>query len=211
MNFEVRMIRIKNHEVSEKYAKYCAPSWEGFNLKFYDAVTPDTLKNQRGMTFKNTANKTITDTEKACFYSQYNLWKQCARENQPYLILEHDALLIKPEAIHFNPNLFVQYFGQHAMEAVMFHPSFCRRLVIHLQKNVVTGGPMSLVDTMLGYGSTYQSDKGIPHSRFQGRYAPVKSVLDPKIGNTIDHPNKNIKDRISDPIQAELFEMISLS
>jgi len=32
----------------------------------------------------------------ACFLSHYSLWKKCANQNKPFMILEHDALFIKP-------------------------------------------------------------------------------------------------------------------
>ena len=150
MFFKTRMIRIKDNEVSEKYAEHCSKSWFGFDLRYSDAVTPETLHEQSGLTFGVRGNgRELTDTEKACFYSQYNLWKKCAVENVPILVLEHDALLIYPEVIQFNPYLFVQFLGQHSMEAVMYHPRFARRLIQHCDKNKVSG-PMQLVDQLLG-------------------------------------------------------------
>ena len=113
--FKTIMIRIPNNPVSERYAQKASASWEGFNLRYYDAITPETLSAQSGLTFGKRGNdRELTDTEKACFYSQYNLWKKCAVENVPILILEHDAWLQKPSAINFNPDLQVQFFGQHA-------------------------------------------------------------------------------------------------
>lgn len=32
----------------------------------------------------------------ACAVSHYRLWEQCADDDQPYIILEHDAVLLKP-------------------------------------------------------------------------------------------------------------------
>ena len=32
----------------------------------------------------------------ACFLSHYELWKRCAADDEPYLILEHDAIFIRP-------------------------------------------------------------------------------------------------------------------
>jgi hypothetical protein len=210
MDFEVRMIRVKGDPVSEAYADFCAPSWKGFNLKFYNAVTPDTLKHQRGVTFGLKKNKhPLSETEKACFYSQYNLWKECALAKKPYLILEHDGLLLKPSAIHFNPHLMVQFFGQHAMEAVMFHPDFCHMLVKHLAIHPMDSGPMALVDTMLGYFNIReQSRYGLPHARYQGKNAPVKSVLDPTVGNTVKH-KQTVVDRVQNG-DGDLFYIIDL-
>ena len=209
MIFKTRMIRIKGNEVSEKYAGYCKNSWSGFDLRFYDAITPKTLHEQSGLTFGKRGNgRDLTNTEKACLYSQYNLWKKGAIENVPILVLEHDAFLEKPSAIEFNPHLMVQFFGQHSMEAVMYHPSFCRQLIDYCNKNPVSG-PMNLVDELLGFfkkGS--QSRHALPHARYQGKLAPVKSVIDPNIGTTVDHFGSTL-DRLESG-DADLFRLVSL-
>lgn len=208
MNFKTIMIRIKDDPVSKAYAKYCAHSWQGFDIRYYDAVTPDTLDLQSGLKFGKKGKRDLTDKEKACLYSQYNLWKKCAIENRPILILEHDAWLENPGPITFNPHLEVQFFGQHAMEAVMFHPRFAKRLMKHCSKNAVTG-PMSLVDGLLGYFNRLsQSRHALPHARYMGRLAPVKSVLDPNIGNTIDH-SETVVDRVRNG-DGDLFKLIDL-
>ena len=202
------MIRDPNNPVSKAYSEFCEPSWYGFDLQFYDAVIPDTLYKQKGILFGTKSNgRYPSDTEKACFYSQFNLWKQSALENKPVLILEHDALLKKPHYIHFNPNLAVQYFGQHAMEAVMYHPKFCNALVTEAGRKPMKTGPMGFVDHMLCYTRTKQSRYGMPHARYQGRSAPVKSVIDPNIGNTIKH-DTDIKERLK--VDHDLFVEIDL-
>lgn len=208
MIFKTIMIRMSQDSTSMKYSNICARTWEGFNLRYYEAVTPDTLSEQSGLTFGKRGNgKELTDTEKACFYSQYNLWKKCFTEQIPLLILEHDAYLMKPSVINFNNNLEVQFFGQHAMEAVMFHPRFCQRLLKHVEKNEVTG-PMTLVDGLLGYFNVKeQSRYGIPHARYMGKSAPVHSVIDPKLGTTVQHPSGTTRDRLKK--DADLFRLVS--
>ena len=209
MNFKTRMIRINKDNLSSKYADYCAKSWFGFNLRFQDAVTPETLNEQSGLTFGTRADgRELTDTEKACFYSQYNLWKKCAIEKSPILVLEHDALLKKRSAIHFNPHLYVQFFGQHSMEAVMYHPAFCTQLLKYCAQNEVTG-PMNLVDNLLGFfkkGS--QSRHALPHARYQGKFAPVRSVIDPNLGTSVDHDGSTL-DRLKMG-DDDLFEIVDL-
>ena len=209
MNFKTRMIRIKGNNVSEKYANYCNKSWFGFDLRYYDAITPETLDKQSGLTFENRKNgRPMTDTEKACLYSQYNLWKKCAIEKVPLLVLEHDAYLMEKGAINFNPYLMVQYFGQHSMEAVMYHPAFCRTLINYCSKNPVSG-PMQLVDHLLGYFKiSAQSRHSLPHARYQGKFAPVKSVIDPNIGTTVDH-NGSTLDRLNSG-DRDLFKIVKL-
>lgn len=191
-DFKIYMIRIKDHEVSEKYANHCVKSWNdaGFEVEFYDAITPDTLHLHSGIRFGRKGNpmRHITDTEQACFYSQWNLWKQCADEGVPYLILEHDAWLEKPSWIEFRDQFQVQYMGEHAMEAVMFHPEFCEKIMKYTSDKSVTG-PMHTVDTILGHTMAGKHNNALPHARLLGPEAPVRSVIDPTLGTTVDHPN----------------------
>ena len=208
-NFKTIMIRVKGNDISEAYAGHCSKSWTGFNLRYWDAVTPNTLSQQSGLTFGKRGNGAeLTDTEKACFYSQYHLWKKCATEKKPILILEHDAWLQNSAPINFNPSLQVQYFGQHAMEAVMFHPVFCQKILDHVSNNPVTG-PMTLVDGLLGYFRVKeQSRYGLPHARYMGKLAPVHSVIDPSIGTTVTHQSGTTVDRLKE--DEDLFRLVEL-
>lgn len=209
MIFKTIMIRVKDNPISETYANYCRQSWDNFDLRFYDAVTPKTLSEQSGLTFDTRANgRELTDTEKACFYSQYNLWKKCAVENVPILVLEHDAWLVTPGAIQYDPHLMVQFFGQHAMEAVMFNPKFARRIVKHCDTHPVSG-PMQLVDQLVGYfNKKTQSRNALPHSRYMGPLSPVKSVIDPRLGTTVAH-NGTTADRLKK--DGDLFKIVNLT
>ncbi len=124
------------------------------------------------------------------------------------LLLEHDAWLENPSAIQFNPYLDVQFFGQHSMEAVMFHPRFAKKLIIHCNNNPVSG-PMNLVDKLLGFfNKGEQSRYSLPHARYQGMLAPVKSVIDPSLGNTIDH-HGSTADRLKTG-DADLFKIVDV-
>jgi len=208
------MIRCKGELLSETYYEYCKASWEYTDLKVYDAVTPHTLADQNGkITFGRRNNRDLTDTEKACFYSQYNLWHKCAFENFPILILEHDAFCVNPSPIRFNPNLMVQYFGQHSMEAVMYHPAFAKKLVEYCDNpdNTVTG-PMKLVDSMLGlFNLGAQSRYAWPHARYQGQMAPVKTIIDPDKGSTVVHNNGGTTvDRLKRG-DRDLFKIVNLN
>jgi|TARA_R110000782_G_scaffold2315_5_gene9237 hypothetical protein len=216
-NFKTIMIRIKGDVVSEKYVRYCKDSWTGFGLRYFDAITPKDLPNiksmlepgQKELTFGKRGNGVdLTDTEKACFYSQYKLWLKCANENVPILVLEHDAWCAKPGHISYNPHLQVQFFGQHAMEAVMFHPEFCKKIINHVSKNPVSG-PMTLVDGLLGYFNRgEQSRYGIPHARYMGKLAPVHSVIDRSIGTTVTHPSGTTVDRLKK--DGDLFRVVTI-
>jgi hypothetical protein len=212
MNFKTIMIYVDDDPVSKAYVDTVRTSWDGFGLQFYKAVTPLTLDQQSGLTFGQRGSsgkpRDLTNTEKACLYSQYNLWRKCAIENVPILILEHDALCVRPQQIKFNPHLDVQFLGQHAMEAVMFHPRFAKRIVRYCENNEVTG-PMQLVDGLLGYFNRgEQSRYGRPHARYMGPNAPVRSVIDPLIGTTVQHDGTTV-DRLEK--DRDLFEIVNIS
>lgn len=211
MDFKTIMITVDN-PLSKAYAAYVEESWNGFNLKYYDAVTPKTLDKYSDLEFgrrgRSNNPRELTDTEKACFYSQYNLWKKCATENTPILILEHDALCVNHKAIRFNPDLDVQFFGQHSMEAVMYNPRFAKLLVEYCKVRSVTG-PMNTVDNLLGYFNIGQQSRyGRPHARYMGPKAPVVTVIDPNLGTTVDHKGTTL-DRLTK--DRDLFRIVNIS
>lgn len=94
------IIRLKNNEISERYAEECVLQAKKFNVKveYFDAIN--------GIEYQQHLEKLkITPRYKfkkgragvfGCFLSHYYLWQQCAKENLPYLILEHDGYFIRP-------------------------------------------------------------------------------------------------------------------
>ena len=111
------IIRIDGNEVSETMARRCAEScdavampWDYFsavdgvsgNLVFKDF--PDILKLIR------VTNKTLTVAEVACFLSHFLLWVKCAEQDEPIVILEHDAIMVRPYTVHPFFNV-ISYLG----------------------------------------------------------------------------------------------------
>jgi len=64
---------------------------------FFDAVTPDQAREHvhhyDEKEFFLNSGRYATETEIACYASHLALWKQCAEDREPYLILEDDAKL----------------------------------------------------------------------------------------------------------------------
>jgi glycosyl transferase family 25 len=94
------IIRLKNNSISEKYAAECVEQAKNFNInvELFDAINGleyqrhlDKLKIKPRYKFKKGRAGVF-----GCFLSHYYLWKQCAAENIPYVILEHDGYIIKP-------------------------------------------------------------------------------------------------------------------
>ena len=67
------------------------------SFEFFDAVTPRTsashIKGYDEHEFIANCGRAATDTEIACYASHLELWRQCAREDEPFLVLEDDAHL----------------------------------------------------------------------------------------------------------------------
>ena len=94
------IIRLKNNEISEVHANECVEQAAkfGVEVEYYDAINGnnyeshlDQLKINPRYKFKKGRVGVF-----GCFLSHYYLWRNCAVENVPYLILEHDGYFIKP-------------------------------------------------------------------------------------------------------------------
>jgi glycosyl transferase, family 25 len=92
------IIRLKNNSISEKYAAECVEQASTFNIhvEYFDAING--LEYQRHLDQLKIRPKYKFKKGKAgvfgCFLSHYYLWKKCADENVPYVILEHDGYFI---------------------------------------------------------------------------------------------------------------------
>ena len=114
------IITLLDNSLSKRAAINCADSTD-FPVQVFEAVTPqrvDTLMFDHGikwtypweqstMDFKSGLELSPYQTANnyariACFLSHYLLWKKCHEENEPLLVLEHDAIFNKalnPEPI----------------------------------------------------------------------------------------------------------------
>lgn len=219
-NFKIIMIVVKDNELSEGYHECARHSWRGMGITRFDAITPETLPETEEKYKLKFTKKGITLTEKACFYSQYILWRKCALENHPILVLEHDAWLVDPRPIEYNPYMMVQFYGQHAMEAVLYHPTFAKMLVSRITENFVEGlgnrvvesGPMATVDGLLGYTKMHRQSKfALPHVRMLGKLSPVKSLIDPERGTSVNHQVGYTVKRLMVEKDRELFKLVDLN
>ena len=97
--FEIYMISMEHHPISEMYKREVLPSWKGYEVNQFEAVTPKDLYKKTKIDFGfKTAGKRreFTSTEKAVWYSHFELWCKCIKIKKPILILEHDSKLVKP-------------------------------------------------------------------------------------------------------------------
>jgi GR25 family glycosyltransferase involved in LPS biosynthesis len=111
-------IVIKNNQVSNKGYNELVKSSERvgnhFVIEKFEAVTPETVdaiiqkfsvewtwphtgsvRDEKTGILKNGYGGRDPKRRKACGMSHYLLWKQCAEDNEPMLIFEHDAIFIE--------------------------------------------------------------------------------------------------------------------
>ena len=112
------VIYVKGNSVSEKGANVCITSSKkvknNFEVVLFEGVTPDMAKTVmvgNGLKWKypwqgqETDLKTglvksayqtkIPENRIACAMSHWLLWKKCVNDDQPMLIMEHDAVFVK--------------------------------------------------------------------------------------------------------------------
>jgi len=94
------IITLSGNEISEKHSKECIEQANLFNIdaEVFDAVNG--LEWEKHAAKFNLKPRYKFKKGRAgvygCFLSHYYLWRKCALENRPFLILEHDGFFIKP-------------------------------------------------------------------------------------------------------------------
>lgn len=121
-NYETKVesafiIRIKDNAISEELAQRCADSCEAVEMpyQFYSAVDGTSSEliitdNHPILKLVKLTNEFLSKGEVACFLSHFLLWVKCVEIDKPIVILEHDAVMIRPYLIHPFMNI-VSYLG----------------------------------------------------------------------------------------------------
>ena len=94
------IIRLKNNSISEHHAKECVEQAKKFNIdvEYFNAINGLEYPTHLAL-LKLTPRYKFKKGRAGvygCFLSHYYLWKKCAEDNVPYLILEHDGYFIRP-------------------------------------------------------------------------------------------------------------------
>ena len=104
---KARVITLLDDHYSTEVAERCIAS-ANIPVEMFMAVTPDEAKGYManydlewtwGAGYKGMIHKPYGGdhwSRVACFLSHYLLWLQCARGDSDYLILEHDAVFVRP-------------------------------------------------------------------------------------------------------------------
>lgn len=94
------IIRLKDNIFSSDIAEDCVVEAQkyGHTVQYFDALTgadADNLFLNENIFQYPKKLKHNTSGVKGCFASHYVLWKRCVETNIPFLILEHDAFMIR--------------------------------------------------------------------------------------------------------------------
>lgn len=126
------IIRIKGHEVSEELAKRCSESCSGCGMphEFWDAYDgtggkisfPD--HHNVIMDTVRVTNHHLTSQEICCLLSHISLWAKCVVQDKPMVILEHDAIMVRPYLKHeiFNSIAYLGCIKQFGGWEMYFTP-----------------------------------------------------------------------------------------
>ncbi len=162
------IITIKNNDISEALSARCAKSCETVGQPYsvweaYDGTREEIRKPSNHSDILDLIKITdhyATRGEVACALSHISLWAHCAKIDRPIVILEHDAVMLKPYLKHevFNS---IGYLGckeqvengwpvmltpPHASEGPNYHfmcrahaysidPVIAKNLLAHVIKN----------------------------------------------------------------------------
>lgn len=114
------IIYMPNVAISVQMAERCletcqsvgqkAELFEGFDGTSGEVKVPKHLENQSWIKWLKVTDHFQSPTEIACSLSHIALWVKCMEIDQPLVILEHDAIMIKPYKVHSFYNA-ISYLG----------------------------------------------------------------------------------------------------
>lgn len=79
---------------------YPATLWQGFDGTGSDLIVPPQVINQGWYRWLKITDHYQSMAEVACSLSHISLWVRCMELDQPIVILEHDAIMVKPYTQH---------------------------------------------------------------------------------------------------------------
>ncbi len=195
-NIKCYSIVIDGDDRSEYYFNYCKPSWEneGISVEKFKAVVPADIRRKKELRFskyssavkyvKRGIKAEITETEKACFYSHFYLWKESVFLNKPILVLEHDSFLESPNNLWYEDKYGIIFYDKAAMGSYIIHPDIAKKLIDYVYSIYISVGPYALIyffGVKFGYTDSIVNDR---HPKF---IPASNQVLSNKYGNTISH------------------------
>lgn len=123
------IITIKGNEISESMARRCLDScnqigqqaeifqaFDGTEKLNSEIIVPDHAVGKTWLSWVKLLNFTLSKAEICCFLSHFSLWCKCIEQDQPLVILEHDAVMLQRFDEHPAINSIV-YLGSNEMVA----------------------------------------------------------------------------------------------
>lgn len=114
------IIHVPGNDISVNMAQRCLASckklnynaslYEGFDGTGSELKIPEHCKNQSWYKWLKVTDHYQSLAEIACSLSHISLWVKCMELDRPIVILEHDAIMVKPYNIHSVYNAIV-YLG----------------------------------------------------------------------------------------------------
>jgi len=114
------IIRLSNNSISIELSDRCINScinvgqpakfWEGFDGTSGSIIVPNHLRNKDYFNWIKVHDNKITTSQLGCVLSHFSLWCHCLTIDKPIIILEHDAIMLKPLKTFDFYNM-IQYLG----------------------------------------------------------------------------------------------------
>jgi len=114
------VITVLNNDISESLSNRCVEScnsvgmlvekWPAFNGTSGNIVAPDHCVSSDWVNWIKLYDLELSVTEVACVLSHISLWAHCVTINKPIVILEHDAIMVRPYTNHLGYNT-IGYLG----------------------------------------------------------------------------------------------------
>jgi GR25 family glycosyltransferase involved in LPS biosynthesis len=166
------VIRKPNDKMSEQFADGCIASAKQFGIivEKFDGVydNHDAILNEKGIKcYPKMKEDKKTKGFKGCFLSHYMLWERCLELNEPIMIFEHDALMIRPL-----PDNILELFTHHCILDHAIHLKNYEETIAYDGSLVVKEYP-HIVNEPLGYSK-------INHTHVRGSHATMVKPLGAK-------------------------------
>lgn len=183
---------VVDNAIGHTYFNSIKQSWLDVNLFpiIHNASTPESIADRTELTFNQYSlaakyvigniKKPFTPTEKAVWYSHYDLWNKAIELNETITIIEHDALLLRPEYLVNSAEL--TFYDKASMGAYSISPRVAKWLVGYFSTHTIVAGPMGEIQWV-----EKQENPSHISAKYAGDDWAVKQLYDPTIGTTIDH------------------------
>lgn len=141
------VMRKKGDELSERLSDECVESGKkfGIDIEKFDGIydNHDAILEQEGIFPNPSIIKKLRKGYTGCFLSHYLVWKKAIEFNEPILVLEHDALFVRPLPENilsmFDTLLVLDRFSRDENYEELIKTDFPLKIHKHEQVSEVTG------------------------------------------------------------------------